>query len=67
MKSMTNYEHIKAMSMNEMFRWIFRTNKCENCLYRDDKTRIIALGQFRCLHNCKDGITGWLESEVKYV
>lgn len=54
---MTNYERIKAMSVEEIVALLF--GSCEYCIYRGKD----------CIYNiemqCMDGIMKWLNSEVE--
>ena len=51
---MTNYEKIKAMSVDEMVDFINKTNACEKCAHNNC-----------CDGECRSGIREWLESEVE--
>lgn len=54
---MTNYERIKAMSVEEMAEIIY--DCCQHCIYQDKE----------CYNNedmrCSDGNLKWLNSEVE--
>ena len=57
MKIVTNYEHIKGMSVEEI-EGLLRSD-CKYCIYRGKD----------CIHNsemqCTDGVIKWLNSEVE--
>lgn len=52
----TNYEKIKAMSIDEMTRFIMCQNMCFKCANKE-------LPICKEKQNCKSGIKQWLESE----
>ena len=54
---MTNYERIKAMSVEEVAKELAKDSACEFCKMRDEQScdRI----------TCEQGIIQWLESEVE--
>jgi hypothetical protein len=54
---MTNYEKIKAMSVEEMAELI-DDSPCNSCNYRQK-------GFSKCPQECEEGIKEWLESEVE--
>ena len=53
---MTNFERIKAMSVEELAKELAKDSACEFCKILDGKT---------CINStCEEGIIQWLESEV---
>jgi len=55
MSSLTNFEKIKGMSVEEMAEFLNENSgRCECCVYRDRS----------CIGECKMHIKEWLELEV---
>ena len=53
---MTNYERIKAMTIEEMAEWFYNDiDKCAFCVYNNEDY----------CGGCKNGHMCWLESEVE--
>ena len=53
---MTNFERIKAMSIEELAKELAKDSACEFCKMFDEQT---------CMEiTCEQGIIKWLESEV---
>lgn len=56
---MTNYEKIKAMSVEEMAN-LLDYGECHCCIYYNEN------GPSRCdMHECIEGVIKWLESEAE--
>lgn len=53
---MTNFERIKAMSLDEMAEQI-AANSCHNCVY--------VFSEEPCRGRCTEGTRKWLESEAE--
>ena len=59
---MTNYERIKAMSVQEMAKLLSNENDCERyCAF----TKNGKCNDFGRLNECKKGVELWLNSEVE--
>lgn len=54
---MTNYERIKAMSVEEMANRLYRYSDCVSCIVVDN-------GMCESILKCKSQQLKWLESEV---
>lgn len=63
-KTMTNYEKLKQMSVNEMTQFLFvhQFSKCNDCDYYHQKQ---CSGKYFDDKSCTMGIKLWLESKVE--
>lgn len=55
----TNYERIKAMSVEEMAEWLKQYISCEKCPQSDFCT-----DNFTTVDECNEVLENWLESEA---
>lgn len=62
-ETMTNFEKIKSMSINDMTQFLFvhQFDKCVNCGYYQKQCN----GYYFDDKSCTTGIKHWLESEVE--
>ena len=61
---MTNYDRIKAISVEEMAVYFFKFLQCDNCVAEDFFNKINSRDDDLVMMSCSQRFKQWLESEV---